>query len=105
MPMTILITRDVPDRVRGFVGSVMLELGPGFYVAPVLSAAVRNRIWQVLTDWQGELAQGSVVLAWQDARATGGIGLSFLGTPAREIVEHDGLYLSRLRDAPALPPR
>jgi CRISPR-associated protein Cas2 len=96
MPMTLLVTRDVPDRFRGFVASVMLELGPGLYVAPALSAALRGRVWRVLSEWHAELRQGSVVLAWQDRGAPGGIGLAFLGTPAREIVEHDGIYLSRM---------
>ena len=29
MPMTVVITRDVEDRYRGFLSSVMLELAPG----------------------------------------------------------------------------
>lgn len=97
MPMTMLVTRDVPDRFRGFLASVMLELAPGLYVAPTLTAGIRNRIWRVMVEWHGEIGQGSIVLAWQDRSAPGGLGLAFLGTPARELVDHDGLYLSRLR--------
>ena len=29
MPLTMVITRDVEDRYRGFLGSAMLELAPG----------------------------------------------------------------------------
>lgn len=96
MPMTLLSTRDVPDRFRGFLASVMLELAPGLYVAPDLSAAVRERVWRVMAEWHGELRQGSIVLAWRDRKSPGGLALAFLGTPARELLEHDGLYLSRL---------
>ncbi|MFD1625184.1 type I-E CRISPR-associated endoribonuclease Cas2e [Azospirillum griseum] len=97
MPMTLLVTRDVPERFRGFLASVMLELAPGLYVAPSLTAGVRARVWRVMTDWHAELGEGSVVLVWQDRNAPGGLGMAFLGTPARELVDHDGLYLARLR--------
>ena len=43
MPMTIVVTRDVEARYRGFLTSVMLEIAPGVYVAPDLSAGVRQR--------------------------------------------------------------
>lgn len=99
MPMTLLVTRDVPDRFRGFLASVMLELAPGLYVAPALTAGVRARVWRVMCDWYSEVQQGSIVLAWQDRKAPGGLGLEFLGTPARDLIDHDGLYLARLRPA------
>ncbi|MDG5497350.1 type I-E CRISPR-associated endoribonuclease Cas2e [Niveispirillum sp. BGYR6] len=97
MPMTLLVTRDVPDRFRGFLASVMLELAPGLYVSPALTAGVRGRIWRVMAEWHGELGEGSIVLVWQDRSAPGGLGMEFLGTPARELVDYDGLYLARLR--------
>lgn len=103
MPMTLLVTRDVPDRFRGFLASVMLELAPGLYVSPALTAGVRGRIWRVMMEWYGELGEGSIVLVWQDRSAPGGLGMEFLGTPARELVDYDGLYLARLR-ADATPP-
>ena len=34
MPMVVIITRDVEARYRGFIGSAMLELGPGVYAHP-----------------------------------------------------------------------
>jgi CRISPR-associated protein Cas2 len=36
MPMTVVVTRDVEDRYRGFLSSVMLELAPGVYTGPRL---------------------------------------------------------------------
>ncbi|MHB1938458.1 MAG: type I-E CRISPR-associated endoribonuclease Cas2e [Acidobacteriaceae bacterium] len=50
MPMVVVITRDVEARYRGFLGSAMLELAPGVYAHPRMSAGVRLRIWSVLQD-------------------------------------------------------
>jgi hypothetical protein len=44
MPMTVIVTRDVPDRYRGFLASVMPEIGPGVFVSPELSRGVRERL-------------------------------------------------------------
>jgi len=58
MPMTVVVTRDVPDRFRGFLASCMLEIAPGVYTQPRLSAGVRERVWTVLADWHATLDQG-----------------------------------------------
>lgn len=47
MPMTMVVTRDVEARYRGFLTSTMLEIAPGVYVAPRLSKGVRERVWAV----------------------------------------------------------
>lgn len=44
MPMTMVVTRDVEARYRGFLTSVMLEVAPGVYIAPELSTGVRMRV-------------------------------------------------------------
>ena len=44
MAMTVIVTRDVPGRTRGFLSSVMPEPAPGTYTAGNLSKAVRERI-------------------------------------------------------------
>ena len=48
---TMVVTRDVEARYRGFLTSIMLEVAPGVYVAPDLSAGVRRRVWDVLSGW------------------------------------------------------
>ena len=48
---TLVITRDVEARYRGFLTSVLLEVAPGIYVSPQMSAGVRDRVWAVVTDW------------------------------------------------------
>ena len=100
MPMTVIVTRDVADRVRGFLASVTLEIAPGVYTAPAMSAAVRGRVWRVLEEWHAALGGGAIVMTWAEPKAPGGHGLAMLGTPPRELVEYDGLVLVRQR-APA----
>ena len=47
MPITMVVTRDVESRYRGFLTSVMLDVAPGVDVSPDLSAGVRQRVWDV----------------------------------------------------------
>ena len=95
MPLCMVVTRDVEDRYRGFLGSAMLELAPGIYAQPRMSAGVRERIWAVLSDWHGTLGRGSIVMAWAEPRASGSLGLRTLGEPPKDVVEHEGLLLVR----------
>ena len=95
MPMVVVVTRDVEDRYRGFLGSVMLELAPGVYAHPRMSAGVRGRIWSVLADWHGSLSRGAIVMTWADRGADGGLGLASLGDPPKDIVAHDAFLLVR----------
>lgn len=95
MLMAVVITRDVEARYRGFLASVMLELAPGVYAHPRISAGVRARIWSVLSDWHGQLRRGSIVLTWGESAANGGLGMLSLGEPPREIVAHDAILLVR----------
>jgi CRISPR-associated protein Cas2 len=95
MPMLVVITRDVEPRYRGFLGSCLLELSPGVYAHPRISAGVRKRIWDVVSDWHAKLSQGSIVMTWADSAANGGLGLRTLGEPARDIISHDALLLVR----------
>lgn len=93
MPMTVVVTRDVADRYRGFLASVMPEIGPGVYVAPELSRGVRERIWRVLSGWWGEMPGGSILVAWKDEQAAGRLGLLTLGLPPRDLVDLDGVLV------------
>lgn len=96
--MTVVITRDVAPRFRGFLASCMLEIGPGVYTAPRMSPAVRQRVWSVLNEWFGELGGGSIVMTWLDPSAVGGQQVAALGYPAYEMSSHDGVFLAKKRD-------
>ena len=94
MALTVLITRDVEDRYRGFLASALLELAPGVYASPVLSARAREKIWGVLTDWHAHLGSGSIVLLYPDRQADGGMVVRSLGQPPRQPVRIDGVLLT-----------
>ena len=93
--MCAVVTRDVEDRYRGFLGSAMLELAPGMYVHPRMSAGVRDRLWTVLSRWHGELTHGSIVMTWAEMASAGALGLRTLGEPAKAIIVHEGVLLVR----------
>lgn len=94
MSMTVVVTRNVSGRTRGFLASTMLEMAPGVYCAPNISAAVRNRTWDVLTDWFPAERDASIIILWQDSQAPGGMSVDVLGYPQIELKEVDGLVLS-----------
>jgi CRISPR-associated protein Cas2 len=95
MPMTVVVTCDVADRYRGFLASIMPEVGPGLFVAPELSRGVRERIWGVLADWWNGMPGGSILMVWKDDSAPGRLGLLTLGLPPRTLVDLDGALLVR----------
>jgi len=91
--MTMVVTRDVEARYRGFLASAMLEVAPGVYVSPDLSAGVRERIWTVVEDWFTTLGNGAVAMIWRDTNAAGGLALRHLGDPPNDIWDADGVLL------------
>jgi CRISPR-associated protein Cas2 len=101
MSMTVIVTRNVAPRFRGFLASVMLEIAPGVYTAPEMSKGVRERIWTVLDEWFQAGAtsspdpeqQASIVLTWRDKLAPGGQGIETLGIPSKSLVDADGFYM------------
>lgn len=96
--MTVIITRDVELRYRGFIASVMVEVAPGVYISPALSSGARARIWDILSKWYGELRNGSITLIWKDSSKKHGIGLKQVGVPPKDIYDHEGYLLVRSKD-------
>lgn len=95
MPLCLVVTRGVEPRYRGFLGSVMLELAPGVYANPRMSKAVRERVWDVVCEWHAALGNGSIVMAWREAGAPGGLRVLTVGEPAKELIEFEGTLLVR----------
>lgn len=91
--MTVVVTRRVEARYRGFLASAMLEVAPGVYVSPDLSKAVRERVWSVLARWHGSLGRGRIVMIYKDASAPGDLRLRHLGQPSKRIWDADGVLL------------
>lgn len=97
--MTVVVTRDVEGRYRGFLASAMLEIAPGVYVSPDMSSGVQSRIWEVLENWHLALGRGSIVMVWRDGTKSGSLGLRHLGVPPKEIRDADGVLLVKLLGA------
>lgn len=96
MDMTVVVTRNAPDRYRGFLTSCMLEVAPGVYTSPRMSDGVRERVWEVCLEWSSELpTDGGVILTWRDAAQPSGQGLRIVGWPKIDIVDHDGIWVVR----------
>lgn len=95
MPLSLVITRDVADRFRGFLASCLLEVAPGVYLSLDLDAGVRDRIWAVLKDWFQQKPGSSIIQLWNEKALPSGLGMRFLGEPPKELIEYDGLWLVR----------
>lgn len=96
MDMTVVVTRNAPERYRGFLASCMLEIAPGVYTSPRMNDGVRERVWEVCLGWGGSLpTDGGVLLTWRDAAAPSGQGLRVIGWAKADIVDHDGVWLAR----------
>jgi len=95
MPMTIVVTRNLPGRFRGFLASAMCEIAPGVYTAPRMTSGVRERVWRVLESWYEPEAERSVLMTWPDPALPGGQEVRTLGLPRQELCDHYGVYLAR----------
>jgi len=95
MSLTLIVTRNVPDRFHGFLASCMLEAAPGVFIGSRMTSAVRERVWKVMQDWVGLLAEdGGIVLLWSDQQAPSGVGMLLLGWTKRQLVDQEGVWLT-----------
>ena len=95
MSMLVVVTRNVKERIRGFLSSAMLEVAPAVYTAPRISPAVRDRIWEVMQDWFFDEKKASIVMLWSDSSMPGGQDVRVLGLPPVDLEEIDGMIVSR----------
>ncbi len=96
--MTVIVTRDVAARFRGFLSSCMLEIAPGVYTAPKMNRAVRERVWDVMEEWFGELGGGGIVMTWHEPLAPGGQQVAVLGSASYELHQCNDVFLARKRE-------
>lgn len=88
MSMLVVVTENVPARLRGRLAVWLLEMRAGVYVGDV-SKRVREMIWEQCEKLAEE---GSVVLAWA-TNTESGFDFQTLGNNRRIPVEFDGLRL------------
>ena len=88
MSMLVVVTENVPPRLRGRLAVWLLEIRAGVYIGDV-SRRVREMIWKQC----GELLEdGNVVMAWA-TNTESGFEFQTLGSNRRVPVEYDGLRL------------
>lgn len=92
MGMLVVVTENVPPRLRGRLAIWLLEVRAGVYVGDV-SRRTREMIWQQLLSAH---EQGNVVMAWASSSESG-FDFQTLGTNRREPVDYDGIRLVSFR--------
>ena len=86
--MLVIVTNNVPARLRGRLAVWLLEVNAGVYVGSY-GRKVREMIWRQLE--QG-CEDGDVIMAWS-ANTESGFEFQTLGERRRIPVEYDGLCL------------
>ncbi|SFX34325.1 type I-E CRISPR-associated endoribonuclease Cas2e [Marinospirillum alkaliphilum] len=88
MSMLVVVTENVPPRLRGRLAIWLLEVRAGVYVGDT-SRRIREMVWEQVT----ELAeQGNVVMAWA-TNTESGFEFQTYGANRRMPVDLDGLRL------------
>lgn len=88
MAMLVVVTENVPPRLRGRLAIWLLQIRAGVYVGNV-SQRVREMIWQQCSTLYED---GNVVMAWA-TNTESGFDFQTLGKNRRIPVDFDGLRL------------
>lgn len=88
MSMLMVVTENVPPRLRGRLAIWLLEVRSGVYVGDT-TRRVREMIWQQVTDLA---EQGNAVMTWA-TNTESGFDFQTHGENRRIPVEYDGLRL------------
>ena len=88
MSMLVVVTENVPPRLRGKLAIWLLEIRAGVYVGDV-SRRIREMIWEQVT----ALAEiGNVAMAWA-TNTESGFDFQTFGENRRVPIDYDGLRL------------
>lgn len=88
MSVLVVVTENVPPRLRGRLAVWLLEIRAGVYVGDV-SRRIREMIWEQITI----LAEtGNVAMAW-GTNTESGFDFQTFGENRRVPIDHDGLRL------------
>lgn len=88
MSMLVVVTENVPPRLRGRLAVWLLEVRAGVYVGDV-SRRVREMIWHHISELAEE---GNVIMAWATNTESGFDFITY-GKNRRFPVDFDGLRL------------
>lgn len=88
MSMVVVVTENVPPRLRGRLAVWLLEVRAGVYVGDV-STRIREMVWEQIVTLS---EQGNVVMAWA-TNTESGFEFQTWGENRRIPVDLDGLRL------------
>ena len=86
--MLVIVTENVPPRLRGRLAVWLIEIRAGVYVGD-LSTKVREMIWQQV---EAGIEEGNAIMAWS-TNTESGFDFLTLGENRRLPIEIDGLKL------------
>ncbi|PWR00341.1 type I-E CRISPR-associated endoribonuclease Cas2e [Leucothrix pacifica] len=88
MAMLVVVTENVPPRLRGRLAIWLLQIRAGVYVGDV-SSRVREMIWEQCSELSSD---GNVVMAWK-TNTESGFDFQTIGENRRIPVDMDNLRL------------
>lgn len=88
MAMLVVVTENVPPRLRGRLAVWLLEIRAGVYIGDV-SKRIREMIWEQINALAEE---GNVAMAWSSNHESG-FEFQTYGKNRRIPVDYDGLRL------------
>jgi len=86
--MLVIVTENVPPRLRGRLAVWLLEIRAGVYLGDP-SKRLREFIWEQVTEG---VEDGNAVMAW-NTNTESGYDFETIGTNRRVPVDFDGLRL------------
>lgn len=107
MSFTVVVTENVPDRLRGRLAIWLLEVRAGVYIGDI-SKRTREMIWeQLVAGCDVPISQKdddlfyvpNVVMAWATSTHESGYAFQTLGKNRRMPVDFDGLQLVAFKGA------
>lgn len=86
--MMVLVTKAVPERLRGYLARYLVEVRAGVFVGDY-SKNTRELIWETVSE---EIEGGNAVLTWS-TNTESGFDFKTIGKHRRVPTEKDGLQL------------
>jgi CRISPR-associated protein Cas2 len=86
--MTVIVTENVPPRLRGYLAKWLLEIRAGVYIGDY-SVKVRTMLWENV---KFEIEEGNAILAWSTNNEAG-YDFDTCGKNRRIPVQIDGFPL------------
>ena len=90
--MLVIVTENIPPRLRGRLAVWLLEVRAGVYIGDV-SRKIREMLWQHLKEGIGK---GNAVVTWS-TNTESGFDFQTMGENRRMPVEFDGIRLVSFR--------